>query len=244
MASYIHEAPHRPVVGVHGKLTPASLEAVGVSLLDALFAGDNLTAARTKAGAAGDVEVTTMLSPEQSDSWKLPKGKTDFWDAPPKSANLKMFVQNAPTCVTLNAGSSCDVAGFKAGDSVPAEQITAAHVLFDCDAVFDGPWFTCEATNSTTGTDFKIKGVLSGVGEGNSLLIHVNGAPSKKMTQVTVVGAGTITKASNAGTTLTLQFNGPAAASTYVDGEGRCCVAKSPLLQGNQSQFSVLTIER
>ncbi|HAN30165.1 MAG TPA: hypothetical protein DCQ06_01075, partial [Myxococcales bacterium] len=242
MASSIHQSPHRAVVGVSGKLQAADVDNVGVTLIEALFAGDTLTVAAEKAGQSAAVTITTLLTAEQSDAWKMAKGKADFWDSPPKAASLKMFVQNAPTCVVLNAGDDCNVAGFKAGNAVPAEQLTAAHVLFDCGLTFDGPWLSGTMTNEAVGTDFTLKGVLNCAEQGCSVLVHATGAPSKKMNNVTVVGAGSVTKSATSGSTLTLQFNGPAAASTYTDGEGRCCVAKSPLLQGNQSQLSVLTV--
>ncbi len=245
MAEYLHLAPHRPVVGFSGKLTPATAEAGVIALLESLFKGDKLTAAMTAAAEASQASLTTLLTPSQADSWALPKGKTSIWgDTPPKSASLKLFLKNSPKCVTLPAGGECSEQGFKQGTAVPPEQLTAAHVLFDCEPTFDGPWLTCAAKNAATGADFSVRGVLTGTEEGDTVLVYATGAPSKKMKGVVAIGAGTIQKSSDAGGTLTISFGGPAAASTWRDGQDHCCVAVTPLLTGNQSQLSVLTVKR
>lgn len=244
MAEYLHEATYRPVVGFDGKLTPTTAEAGAVAMLTALFAGETLSAAMTAANTASKATTTTMLTDDQAKLWRLPVAKAKFWDSAPKSATLKLYFKNSPKCVVLPSGSKCTEQGFKTGAAVPPEKLTAAHVVFSCDVTFDGPWLSCSAKNTATGADFTLSGVMTGTNEGDYILVTASGAPSKKMVGVTAIGAGLIEKSSDANGTLTIQFGGEAAGSTWIDGSGNCCIAVTPLLTGNQSQRSVLIVKR
>ncbi|MCO4760623.1 MAG: hypothetical protein KC502_03920 [Myxococcales bacterium] len=244
MAADLHQGSYRPVVGFDGTLTPATAEAGAMALLKELAAGKTLSVAMKTGSAAAKATMTTMLTAEQANSWLLPAKKSEFWGQAPKSGSLKLYLKNSPKCVTLPSGSVCTEQGFKTGQAVPSDQLTAAHVVFSCDLTFDGPWLSCADKNDATGADFALRGVMTGQKKGDYVLITATGAPSKKMTQVTIVGAGVIEEASDAKGTLTLKFAGNAAGSTWLDGQGRCCIAVTPLLTGNQSQRSVLTVKR
>ncbi len=253
MAEHLHQATYRPVVGFDGKLTAATAEAAAVATLKSLFAGDHLSDAMTAGSKAAQATatkatMTTMLTTDQAEAWRLPVAKGKFWSTPPKSATLRLYLKNSPKCVVLPTGGACTEAGFKVasqqGGDVPPEQLTAASVVFDCDPVFDGPWLSCTAKNAATGTDFTLRGVMTGQQEGDFILLTAAGAPSLKMKGVTIIGAGVIEKRSDAGGTLTMNFGGEAAGSTWTDAADHCCIAVTPLLTGNQSQRSVMTVKR
>lgn len=244
LAQELQNVPWRVVVGFDGGLELADGEAAVGALLAALAAGkplaDAVAAGTAKAAGAA---MTTALDSTLATDWYLPPAKAKFWDAAPSSAALKMYLKVTPMCVEP-VGGTCDVAAFKAGKSVPAEQLTATSAIYDCAPTFDGPWFSCSNKNEVTGADFSVRGFLRGRTAGDGVFLVATGAPDKKVNGITVVGEGVIETVDVGGGATTIRFGGQAAASTYVDGDGRCCVAVNPLLVGQKAteQVSTLTV--
>ncbi len=244
LAQELQNVPWRVVVGFDGALELADGEAAVAALLASLAAGKSLAdaVAAGTAKAAG-AEMTTALDATLAPDWHLPPAKARFWDASPGSATLKMYLKVTPQCVEPVAGT-CDVAAFKAGKAVPAEQLTATSAIYDCAPTFDGPWFGCSNKNDLTGADFTVRGFLRGRTAGDGVFLVATGAPDKKVNGITLVGEGVIDTVDVGGGATTIRFGGQAAASTYVDGDGRCCVAVNPLLVGQKAteQVSTLTL--
>ncbi|MSP90239.1 MAG: hypothetical protein EXR79_00300 [Myxococcales bacterium] len=240
-ATVLAAAPTRVVVAVHGKIGWAQANKLAGGLLTELAAGKELEVALGT--AALGVDGVKLLAPMEKtirQTWKIAASSATFWAKPPSKADLTVYVKvDPPKCVTGVA--VCHRAGFNAGWSdaskrAAATDLTAGAIRFDCSPSFDGPWFACGSDDPATGAKFALKGVMRGRGIGDRFWFWLEGSASKAYRDLAVVGEGAIEKADVGGGTTLLQFRGLAAAAPYLDGDDRCCVASSPLLQGYKNE--------
>ncbi len=237
--------PYRPVVGIEGKVGLADAEKAARALIVALQSGKTLDvalAATTPTGGAWQTPLPTKMQ----EAWKLAPARAAFWDKVPGSATLEMYVKMDAVCADISAGGGkCNPQTFQGGTAIPPEKLTPIlDTKFICNPTIAGPYFDCTAKNATTFTDFWLKGLLAGRGEGGSIFVYAQGSPDGKVRDIAVVGAGAIEKVDAGGGTTTISFGGPAAASTFVNGDGQCCIVKGPLLSGHASHLlSKLTIK-
>jgi hypothetical protein len=242
LAQELLGVPFRPVVGFDGALRWATAQAAAAALLQALGAGETLSAALAEASAAaGGATARTALDPTLADKWLLPKASADFWGGQQRTAKLDVFLKVTPKCVEPVAGA-CDLAAWKAGVPVPSVDTTASSALFRCDVTVDGPFFTGAAKNAATGTDFEVRGLLRGVTVGEGVLLSLRGSADSKLRDITVLGEGLVESVDAGAGALTLRFGGPAAASTYRDAADRCCIAVTPLLTGQKANEQLSTL--
>ena len=241
LATAWQDHPVRPVVGFSGKITAKEAIAATAALLDQLGAGKTLDVA-VQAGGHGMAATGT---PAMLKAWKQARAASGFWAGTPGgkvpvSALLSVPIKIDPVCV--QSASPCDYKQFSAekdaGNKVESTQLHAGTAVFDCAPTFNGPWFACSGKNDATGQLFELKGLLLGTTLGEHALIYINGSASHAVQDIVVVGNATIGKVDAGGGSTTLYIGGqsalsPAAASTYVDAEGHCCVASSPLIQDN-----------
>lgn len=243
LAQELQNVPWRVVVGFDGAIDLKGGEAATAALLDALAGGKSLADAIAAGTAkAGGAEMTTALDATLAPDWKLPPKKAAFWEAAPSGGKLRMYLKVTPKCVEA-VGGTCDLDAFKAGKVVPAEQLTAGSAIYECDVTFDGPWFHCAQKNDVIGAEFEVRGFLRGRTAAEGVFLVAVGSPDKKVRGVTVIGEGVIEGVDQGGGGTTIRFGGPAAASPYVDGAGRCCVAISPLLVGQKATEQVSTLQ-
>ncbi len=244
-AGYLHQAPQRPVVGFDGILTSAQAQAAAIALIDSLLGGNGLADALEAATTAAAATARTTIIEEQRAAWKLPQPQGPLWAAPPSSSHLKVYVKTDPACVS--AVSTCNEDGYKQGQqqgkTVAPTELTAYHAEFDCDVQWAGSYFTCSRQDATLKLDFKAWGVVLGLDVGDRFFVYLAGDAGPGYKGLAVVGEGVVESTDVGGGETSVAFTGVAAASTYVDAENRCCVAKSPLLQGVKAQAGLLTFK-
>ena len=242
LAQALQEVPWRPVVGFDGQVDAAGVEGAVAALLEAIAVGKTLDEAISAGSAkAGKATLRTLLDPALAEAWHFPGPSATFWAKPPGKAQLKLYVKVTPKCV--EAATTCDLAAFKAGKAIDSKNLTASAAIFECPLTFNGPFFECASKNDVTSADFRIRGLLRGLTVAEGVFLLAEGSPSKKVRNIKVLGAGAIEASDLGGGSQTLRFGGPAAASPYVDADGYCCIAVTPLLSGQQSnQLSTLVI--
>jgi hypothetical protein len=240
-AYLLSAVPVRPVVALAGKPTWAQAQAVAAALLTDLGAGKDLETALATAtkAAAGVKALTPIMDKTLRQVWKLPGNSATFWQKPPSKSDLKLFVKVEPQCVS--GAGTCDKAGYNAayqqpGNRVAAPDLSDGDARFYCNPAFQGPWFTCSGKDANSGMDFALSGVMRGREVGDRFWLWLEGSSSKAFSNTAIVGEGAIEKIDAAGGSTSLYFRGPAAAAPYQDDKGRCCLAKSPLLQGLKSE--------
>ncbi len=247
LGNQLNLSPARPVVGIEGEVTVAEAEAGAIAMLNALAVGDTLDKAMK--AAEGKLDGALMRTPmleETTEKWKLAPSAAKFWDKAPSSAKLEMYVKVDPACADISgAGGSCDEATFKKGVAIPPAKVTPIlDTKFVCELKFTGPYFECTVLNPTIKADFSLKGALVGRNVGESVFLFAQGQSDGKVRDMTVIGAGEIKKVDAGGGTTVISFSGPAAASTFINQDGQCCIAKAPLLSGHSSNLlSKLTIK-
>lgn len=239
LAYNLYLSPYRPVLGFQGKLTPAQAIAAASEVVGNLGSGKTLGAAMAAStgGAAG--KWLTPLDKDAVAKWLLPGKAAAFWQKPPSAASLVIYVKVDPTC--WNEVDTCDpagvtAAGLKPGNKVAATELEAGAAKFECDATFIGPYFECSAKNAATSTDFWLKGVMRGHEVGSYFFFYLEGSAGALYKDMAVVGEGLIDSSDVGGGTTTLKFKGKAAGSPYIDKDGRCCIARQPLLQSYQGE--------
>ena len=239
LAYSLYLSPYRPVLGFAGKLTAPQAIAAAAAVIGNLAAGKTLGAAMaaSTAGAAG--KWLTPLDKDATAKWLLPAKAASFWQKPPSAASLVIYVKVDPKC--WNAVDTCDPAGvdaarIKPGNQVAATELEAGAAKFECDATFVGPYFECSAKNAATSTDFWLKGVMRGHEVGSYFFFYLEGSAGALYKDMAVVGEGLIDSSDVGGGTTTLKFKGKAASAPYIDKDGHCCIAKTPLLQSYQSE--------
>ncbi len=244
LASALLSKPIRPVVGFQGKISPSDAIAATVTLLGQLGAGKDLDSALS---AAGHGMGSTMDKSARA-LWKFPGKYTKMFAHDPSAAALKLYVKNDPVC--FQNVPSCDPQGVATaakvtGNKIPSEQLVSMskQMQLECAPTITGPWIECHGTNAVIGQDFDLKGVILGTAQGDHIEFFVQGDASKTFQGITVIGDAELGKPDVGGGSSTLNFTGPAAASWYLDDQGRCCLANQPMLQSYDAKPSTLLIK-
>ena len=229
--------PYRPIVGIQGRVEPAQAAAAVTLLMQKLTAGGTLKSALAASEAKlGGAVWQTTLSGDAPATWRLPKPNGTFWPSPPSSVRVEMYLKMDSVCVDVSAvGGDCNIATFNNGKQPATAPAPIPHTKFICDGKVNGPYIDCVAKNPTTFTDFWLRAVLTGRSEGDSVLVYAQGQPDARVKDIAVVGAGSIEATDEGGGATTITFGGPAAASTFVNAEGNCCIVQGPLLTGQQT---------
>jgi hypothetical protein len=232
--------PVRAVVALAGKPTWAQAQAAAAALLADLGAGKDLeTALGSATKAAAGVKALAPMDKSFRQAWKVPGKSLSFWQKPPSKSDLKLFVKVEPQCVT--GAGTCDKTGYNSayqqpGNRVATTDLSDGDARFYCNPTFQGPWFTCSGKDANSGMDFTLSGVMRGREVGDRFWLWLEGTGSKAFQNTAIVGEGQFEKVDPAGGSTEMYFRGPAAAAPYQDDKGRCCLAKSPLLQGLKSE--------
>lgn len=229
--------PYRPIVGIQGRVEPAQAAAAVTLLMQKLTAGGTLKSALAASEAKlGGAVWQTTLSGDAPATWRLPKPNGTFWPSPPSSVRVEMYLKMDSVCVDVSAvGGDCNIATFNNGKQPATAPAPIPHTKFICDGKVSGPYIDCVAKNPTTFADFWLRAVLTGRSEGDSVLVYAQGQPDARVKDIAVVGAGSIEATDEGGGATTITFGGPAAASTFVNAEGNCCIVQGPLLTGQQT---------
>lgn len=245
LALLLQDGPVRPVVGFSGVISAGDAVQASATLVDQLGAGRTLAEALA---AAGHGMATTLGEPLRK-SWKLPGPSANFWAGkPPATALLTVPVKVDPKCVPPVATCSYDAYKANQAKQLDATSLKAGAATFECAPTFQGPWFQCTGSNAATGQQFDLKGLMLGTELNSHVWIAIQGSASQAYRDLTVVGNATISNVDKGGGATTLSLGGskapsPAAASTYVDGDGNCCIASEPLIQDGISQPGKLVLK-
>jgi hypothetical protein len=245
LALLLQDGPVRPVVGFSGVISAGDAISASATLLDQLGAGKTLADALA---AAGHGMATTLGEPSRK-VWKLPGPSSAFWAGkPPKTALLTVPVKVDPKCVPALATCTYDDYKANQGKQLDPTTLKAGAASFDCAPTFEGPWFQCTGSNPAIGQQFELKGLMLGTEANSHVWIYIQGSASSQYQDMTVVGNATISGVDKGGGATTISLGGgkspsPAAASTYVDGDGHCCIASEPLIQDGISQPGKLVLK-
>jgi hypothetical protein len=234
----------RPVVGFGGKVAIKDAVPAVARLVGALGGGQAMAAAL----AAGGQGLGSTLDPTTAAGWKLPVKDAALWAKTPSSAQLKVLVAITPSCRKMAKSDVCDVDHINQAAAVQAPDILNGTMTLDCDATIDGAWLSCEGASPGMGQQFSLKGVLTGAGVGDHLVLYADGDGANKYQQLTLLGDGVIAGIDKGGGTTTLEIGGAkavsyAAMSPYLDDAGRCCQAVNPFLQGTQGEACKLVLK-